>query len=144
MGQHCITGLWVVLSIMLTAAIIFSMFSPVWFQNFDNHPRHTNISHRDIRQSDAISFGILRYCRDAHTYELMFQCPFYSGLTSMPSLAWRVCTIIYAVGAGLMIIGVLLTSFGMCMRDEQAKRLRILIAYIQIFAGKNALAFVSR
>lgn len=150
MGAYCISCLWLSTTILFTSGIIFSMLSPVWFENSNVttfKPNTTSTSTKKYGTSrqqsnkygtvsqkvNAIaSFGLIRYCRISELDDVMVKCQFFSSLQDMPSIAWLITTIIFSIGIALFLISVLLSAFGICTSKHNSDKLRIALAYLQV------------
>lgn len=139
MGRNCITVLWACLTVFFTVAIVFAMISPVWFESvtLSRKTEQNEISTTVANNYELVSFGIIRYCSRYDLPDIMRNCRFFGSFKEMPSIAWMISTVIYALGLVCFAISVALAAVIFCTSEELAERLKIVSAYVQAVGGKS-------
>lgn len=131
MGSKCITAVWIFLTITLACAITLSLLSPVWFKNEIKTNMAINVETHSVRKNDILSFGLLRYCKRYQLVNVLFKCQFYDIFNGMPSIAWIISGSLFSIGMLLFVLCVLLSIFGLCLRQHNGAKYRAGLAYIQ-------------
>lgn len=130
MGK-CITALWVILTMTFTMGICFSFVSPIWFEN-KTEPKHIVGQSRKLSKYDPVAMGMIRFCHRYQLPNVIEKCAFFTSLKDIPSVAWMVSAIIYAIGAVFFIVSFIMALISVCMRRDLGDKLKIAVAYIQV------------
>jgi len=131
MGK-CVTAFWVVLTILFTLAICFSFISPVWFQNEAELKHVVGQSRQISNQYDPVALGMIRFCHRYQLSQAIQKCGFFTSLKDMPSIAWMVSAIIYAIGCVFFIVSVIMAFISICTKSSMSDKLKVATAYIQV------------
>jgi len=137
MGTRCITALWVILTTLFTLAICFAFISPVWFENKRERKQTVGSSRQQIHEYDQVSLGIARFCHRYEMGDVIKSCKFFTSPGDMPSIAWMISAIIYAIGAVFFLVSLFLAFLCVCMREGACNKLKVAATYIQVIGGKN-------
>ena len=138
----CITALWVIMTMLFTCGVCFSFISPVWFEN-KTQSRHNTLLPTSGKSGpassyDPITLGIIRFCnRDELTDDVIRGCRFFTSFKEMPSIAWTVCAIVYAVGCVFFMVSVVMALISVCVGSSAGEKMKIVAAYVQVTGGKS-------
>ena len=140
MGR-CITALWVCMTILFTCGVCFSFLSPVWFENKTQRRHNTLLpttkTSGPSSAYDPVALGMIRFCnREELADDVIRGCRFFTSFKEMPSIAWTVCAIVYAVGCVFFMISVVMALVSVCVGASVGEKMKIVAAYVQITAGR--------
>ncbi|XP_064786664.1 LHFPL tetraspan subfamily member 6 protein-like isoform X2 [Oncorhynchus masou masou] len=100
---------WALLSFLCAAASCVGFFMPYWLLG--------------SQMGKPVSFGTFRRCSypvrdEARQATVMLeQCGRYASFQGIPSLEWRICTVIIGLGCGLLLLVALTALMGFCLSD---------------------------
>ncbi|XP_059820012.1 LHFPL tetraspan subfamily member 6 protein isoform X1 [Hypanus sabinus] len=106
----CAGVLWAVLSLLCAAASCTGFFMPYWLLG--------------SQLDKPVSFGVFRRCtypvrQDDHPQSVVMveQCGRYATFLGIPSLAWKICSVVTGVGCGLLLLVALTAIMGCCVSE---------------------------
>uniref|UniRef100_A0A8C8EYV8 LHFPL tetraspan subfamily member 6 protein n=1 Tax=Oncorhynchus tshawytscha TaxID=74940 RepID=A0A8C8EYV8_ONCTS len=105
----CAGVVWALLSFLCAAASCVGFFMPYWLLG--------------SQMGKPVSFGTFRRCSypvrdEVHQATVMLeQCGRYASFQGIPSLEWRICTVVTGVGCGLLLLVSLTALMGCCVSD---------------------------
>lgn len=130
----CTGVIWALLSLLCAAASCVGFFMPYWLLG--------------SQMDKPVSFGTFRRCsypvrdEESHTTVMLEQCGRYASFHGIPSLAWRISTVVTGVGCGLLLLVGLTALMGCCITDLISRTIGRVAGGIQ-FMGGESLACVA-
>ncbi|XP_052321204.1 LHFPL tetraspan subfamily member 6 protein-like isoform X2 [Oncorhynchus keta] len=118
---------WALLSFLCAAASCVGFFMPYWLLG--------------SQMGKPVSFGTFRRCSypvrdEARQATVMLeQCGRYASFQGIPSLEWRICTVIIGLGCGLLLLVALTALMGFCLSDLISRTIGRVAGGIQFFGG---------
>lgn len=137
--MSAISVLWTILSLILLFTCSLAFFSPFWHEHIPD-PTSANNS------ETFIAFGLLRFCLkeqfvtlgDINEWRASKYCSFYKGIfPGIPSVFWKVATIMYALALVLLLACLLLAHISCCRKVICGKSVFSIAGIIQGIAGKD-------
>lgn len=141
--MSAISVLWTILSLILLFTCSLAFFSPFWHEHIPD-PTSANNS------ETFIAFGLLRFCLkeqfvtlgDINEWRASKYCSFYKGIfPGIPSVFWKVATIMYALALVLLLACLLLAHISCCRKVICGKSVFSIAGIIQGIAA--LLLFIS-
>ena len=141
--MSAISVLWTILSLILLFTCSLAFFSPFWHEHIPD-PTSANNS------ETFIAFGLLRFCLkeqfvtlgDINEWRASKYCSFYKGIfPGIPSVFWKVATIMYALALVLLLACLLLAHISCCRKVICGKSVFGIAGIIQGIAGNNNITF---
>ncbi|CDQ58622.1 unnamed protein product [Oncorhynchus mykiss] len=126
----CAGVVWALLSFLCAAASCVGFFMPYWLLG--------------SQMGKPVSFGTFRRCSypvrdEVHRATVMLeQCGRYASFQGIPSLEWRICTVVTGVGCGLLLLVSLTALMGCCVSDLISRTIGRVAGGIQ-FVGEKCL-----
>ncbi|XP_042152450.1 LHFPL tetraspan subfamily member 6 protein isoform X1 [Oncorhynchus tshawytscha] len=105
----CAGVIWTLLSLLCAAASCVGFFMPYWLLG--------------SQMDKPVSFGTFRRCsypvrdEESQATVILEQCGRYASFQGIPSLEWRICTVVTGVGCGLLLLVALTALMGCCISD---------------------------
>ncbi|XP_039601765.1 LHFPL tetraspan subfamily member 6 protein [Polypterus senegalus] len=105
----CAGTVWALLSFLCAAASCVGFFMPYWLLG--------------SQMGKTVSFGTFRRCsypvRDESRQQTIMveQCGRYASFQGIPSLEWKICTVVTGVGCGLLLLVALTALMGCCISE---------------------------
>uniref|UniRef100_A0A8C4XEE8 LHFPL tetraspan subfamily member 1 n=1 Tax=Erpetoichthys calabaricus TaxID=27687 RepID=A0A8C4XEE8_ERPCA len=105
----CAGTVWALLSFLCAAASCVGFFMPYWLLG--------------SQMGKPVSFGTFRRCsypvRDESRQQTIMveQCGRYASFQGIPSLEWKICTVVTGVGCGLLLLVALTALMGCCISE---------------------------
>uniref|UniRef100_A0A8C8A3C2 LHFPL tetraspan subfamily member 6 n=1 Tax=Oryzias sinensis TaxID=183150 RepID=A0A8C8A3C2_9TELE len=105
----CTGVIWALLSLLSAAASCVGFFMPYWLLG--------------TQMDKPVSFGTFRRCsypvrdEERQMTVMLEQCGRYASFHGIPSLQWRICTVVTGVGCGLLLLVALTALMGCCISD---------------------------
>lgn len=124
----CAGVVWALLSFLCAAASCVGFFMPYWLLG--------------SQMGKPVSFGTFRRCSypvrdEVHQATVMLeQCGRYASFQGIPSLEWRICTVVTGVGCGLLLLVSLTALMGCCVSDLISRTIGRVAGGIQFVGGK--------
>lgn len=130
----CTGVIWALLSLLCAAASCVGFFMPYWLLG--------------IQMDKPVSFGTFRRCsypvrdEESQTTVMLEQCGRYASFHGIPSLEWRICTVVTGVGCGLLLLVALTALMGCCISDLISRTIGRVAGGIQFVGGEYLYACV--
>ncbi|XP_014051348.1 LHFPL tetraspan subfamily member 6 protein isoform X2 [Salmo salar] len=127
----CAGVVWALLSFLCAAASCVGFFMPYWLLG--------------SQMGKPVSFGTFRRCSypvrdEVHQATVMLeQCGRYASFQGIPSLEWRICTVVTGVGCGLLLLVSLTALMGCCVSDLISRTIGRVAGGIQFVGGTTSL-----
>ena len=124
----CTGVIWAMLSLLCAAASCVGFFMPYWLLG--------------TQMDKPVSFGTFRRCsypvrdEERQATVMLEQCGRYASFHGIPSLEWRICTIVTGVGCGLLLLVALTALMGCCISDLISRTIGRVAGGIQFVGGK--------
>ncbi|XP_073780418.1 LHFPL tetraspan subfamily member 6 protein isoform X2 [Danio rerio] len=105
----CTGVIWALVSLLSAAASCVGFFMPYWLLG--------------SQMDKAVSFGTFRRCsypvrdEERQATVMLEQCGRYASFQGIPSVEWRICTVITGVGCGLLLLVGLTALMGCCISE---------------------------
>ncbi|XP_072900057.1 LHFPL tetraspan subfamily member 6 protein [Hemitrygon akajei] len=124
----CAGVLWAALSLLCAAASCTGFFMPYWLLG--------------SQLDKPVSFGVFRRCtypvrQDDHPQSVVMveQCGRYATFLGIPSLAWKICSVVTGVGCGLLLLVALTAIMGCCVSELISRTVGRVAGGIQFVGG---------
>lgn len=124
----CTGVIWALLSLLCAAASCVGFFMPYWLLG--------------SQMDKPVSFGTFRRCsypvrdEESHSTVMLEQCGRYASFHGIPSLAWRISTVVTGVGCGLLLLVGLTALMGCCISDLISRTIGRVAGGIQFIGGE--------
>ncbi|XP_028857063.1 LHFPL tetraspan subfamily member 6 protein-like isoform X2 [Denticeps clupeoides] len=118
---------WALLSMLSAAASCVGFFMPYWL-----------LGHQ---MDKPVSFGTFRRCsypvrdEERQTTVMLEQCGRYASFQGIPSVEWRVCTVLAGAGCGLLLLVGLTALMGCCVSELISRAIGRIAGAIQLVGG---------
>ncbi|XP_063967027.1 LHFPL tetraspan subfamily member 6 protein-like [Lytechinus pictus] len=133
-GLTAVGILWSIVSIIATMASSIGLFMPYWMRG---HMFNGTL---------PVHFGVFRRCNyPTAPNNYVFDCGHYTTFGDIPTLTWKICTIVIGLACiSSMFVG-LTSLLACCMRDLVTRKVGKVCGVIQFIAGfteerENALS----
>ncbi|CAG12782.1 unnamed protein product [Tetraodon nigroviridis] len=123
----CSGVIWALLSLLSAAASCVGFFMPYWLLG--------------SQMDKPVSFGTFRRCtypvrdEESQSTVMLEQCGRYASFYSIPSLEWRICTVVTGVGCGLLLLVALTALMGCCVSELISRTIGRVAGGIQFVGG---------
>uniref|UniRef100_A0A3B4UGN2 LHFPL tetraspan subfamily member 1 n=1 Tax=Seriola dumerili TaxID=41447 RepID=A0A3B4UGN2_SERDU len=123
----CTGVIWALLSLLCAAASCVGFFMPYWLLG--------------TQMDKPVSFGTFRRCsypvrdEERQATVMLEQCGRYASFNGIPSLEWRICTVVTGVGCGLLLLVALTALMGCCISDLISRTIGRVAGGIQFVGG---------
>ncbi|XP_067889541.1 LHFPL tetraspan subfamily member 6 protein [Heterodontus francisci] len=124
----CTGLLWAVLSLLCAAASCTGFFMPYWLLG--------------SQLDKPVSFGVFRRCTypvrqegQLQSVVMVEQCGRYASFQGIPSLAWKICSVVTGVGCGLLLLVALTALMGCCVSELISRAVGRVAGGIQFVGG---------
>ncbi|KAM6933717.1 LHFPL tetraspan subfamily member 6 protein [Xenentodon cancila] len=123
----CTGVIWALLSLLCAAASCVGFFMPYWLLG--------------TQMDKPVSFGTFRRCsypvrdEERQITVMLEQCGRYASFHGIPSLEWRICTVVTGVGCGLLLLVALTALMGCCISDLISRTIGRVAGGIQFVGG---------
>ncbi|XDV54361.1 hypothetical protein PO909_022663 [Leuciscus waleckii] len=123
----CAGVVWALLSFLCAATSCIGFFMPYWLLG--------------SQMGKSVSFGTFRRCSypirdEARGGTVMLeQCGRYASFQGIPSLEWRICTVVTGTGCGLLLLVALTAMMGCCVTDLISRTIGRVAGGIQFVGG---------
>uniref|UniRef100_A0A3Q3GS88 LHFPL tetraspan subfamily member 6 n=1 Tax=Labrus bergylta TaxID=56723 RepID=A0A3Q3GS88_9LABR len=123
----CTGVIWALLSLLCAAASCVGFFMPYWLLG--------------TQMDKPVSFGTFRRCsypvrdEERQATVMLEQCGRYASFHGIPSLEWRICTVVTGVGCGLLLLVALTALMGCCISDLISRTIGRVAGGIQFVGG---------
>lgn len=130
----CTGVIWALLSLLCAAASCVGFFMPYWLLG--------------TQMDKPVSFGTFRRCsypvrdEESQVTVMVEQCGRYASFHGIPSLEWRICTVVTGVGCGLLLLVGLTALMGCCISDLISRTIGRVAGGIQFVGGEFLCLFV--
>lgn len=131
----CSGVIWALLSLLSAAASCVGFFMPYWLLG--------------SQMDKPVSFGTFRRCtypvrdEESQSTVMLEQCGRYASFYSIPSLEWRICTVVTGVGCGLLLLVALTALMGCCISELISRTIGRVAGGIQFVGGElNLMCWV--
>ncbi|KAA8594015.1 hypothetical protein FQN60_004849 [Etheostoma spectabile] len=127
----CTGVIWALLSLLCAAASCVGFFMPYWLLG--------------TQMDKPVSFGTFRRCsypvrdEEKQATVMLEQCGRYASFNGIPSLEWRICTVVTGVGCGLLLLVALTALMGCCISDLISRTIGRVAGGIQFVGGLLAV-----
>lgn len=127
----CTGVIWALLSLLCAAASCVGFFMPYWLLG--------------TQMDKPVSFGTFRRCsypvrdEERQATVMLEQCGRYASFHGIPSLEWRICTVVTGVGCGLLLLVALTALMGCCISDLISRTIGRVAGGIQFVGGSFML-----
>lgn len=124
----CAGAVWALLSLLCAAASCVGFFMPYWLLG--------------MQMDKPVSFGTFRRCsypvrdEERQATVMLEQCGRYASFHGIPSLEWRICTLVTGVGCGLLLLVALTALMGCCISELISRTIGRVAGGIQFVGGK--------
>uniref|UniRef100_A0AAY5K7Y0 LHFPL tetraspan subfamily member 6 n=1 Tax=Esox lucius TaxID=8010 RepID=A0AAY5K7Y0_ESOLU len=124
----CAGVVWTLLSLACAAASCVGFFMPYWLLG--------------SQMDKPVSFGTFRRCSypvrdEARQATVMLeQCGRYASFQGIPSLEWRICTVVTGTGCGLLLLVALTALMGCCISDLISRTIGRVAGGVQFIAAE--------
>ncbi|KAI4883505.1 hypothetical protein NFI96_024963, partial [Prochilodus magdalenae] len=124
----CAGILWALVSLLSAAASCVGFFMPYWLLG--------------SQMGKPVSFGTFRRCsypiRDEQRQAtvMLEQCGRYATFQGIPSVEWRVCTVVTGAGCGLLLLVALTALMGCCVSELISRAIGRVAGGIQFVGAK--------
>lgn len=124
----CTGVIWTLLSLLCAAASCIGFFMPYWLLG--------------TQMDKPVSFGTFRRCsypvrdEERQATVMLEQCGRYASFHGIPSLEWRICTVVTGVGCGLLLLVALTALMGCCISDLISRTIGRVAGGIQFVGGE--------
>lgn len=124
----CVGVVWALISLLSAAASCVGFFMPYWLLG--------------SQMGKPVSFGTFRRCSypvrdEVHGGTVMMEnCGRYASFLSIPSLEWRICTVVMGTGCGLLLLVALTALMGCCVSDIISRAIGRAAGGIQLVGGE--------
>ncbi|XP_037534252.1 LHFPL tetraspan subfamily member 6 protein-like [Nematolebias whitei] len=131
----CSGVIWTLLSLLCAAASCVGFFMPYWLLG--------------TQMDKPVSFGTFRRCsypvrdEEKQMTVMVEQCGRYASFHGIPSLEWRICTVVTGVGCGLLLLVALTALMGCCISDLISRTIGRVAGGIQFVGGEHKRCRVS-
>lgn len=125
----CTGVIWTLLSLLCAAASCVGFFMPYWLLG--------------TQMDKPVSFGTFRRCsypvrdEESQSTVMLEQCGRYASFHGIPSLEWRICTVVTGVGCGLLLLVALTALMGCCISDLISRTIGRVAGGIQFVGGED-------
>ncbi|KAG7258001.1 hypothetical protein CRUP_022477 [Coryphaenoides rupestris] len=133
----CTGAVWALLSMLCAGASCVGFFMPYWLLG--------------VQMDKPVSFGTFRRCsypvRDEQqggATVMLEQCGRYASFQGIPSLEWRICTVVTGVGCGLLLLVALTSLMGCCVSDLISRTIGRVAGGIQFVGASGSARAVTR
>ncbi|XDV31834.1 hypothetical protein PO909_002783 [Leuciscus waleckii] len=105
----CTGMIWALVSLLSAAASCVGFFMPYWLLG--------------SQMDKPVSFGTFRRCsypvrdEERQATVMLEQCGRYASFQGIPSVEWRICTVVTGVGCGLLLLVALTALMGCCISE---------------------------
>lgn len=129
----CTGVIWALLSLLCAAASCVGFFMPYWLLG--------------TQMDKPVSFGTFRRCsypvrdEESQSTVMLEQCGRYASFHGIPSLEWRICTVVTGVGCGLLLLVALTALMGCCISDLISRTIGRVAGGIQFVGGELTSLF---
>ncbi|GCC34244.1 LHFPL tetraspan subfamily member 6 protein [Chiloscyllium punctatum] len=124
----CVGMLWATLSLLCAAASCTGFFMPYWLLG--------------SQLDKPVSFGVFRRCTypvrqegQLQSVVMVEQCGRYASFLGIPSLAWKICSVVTGVGCGLLLLVALTALMGCCVSELISRTVGRVAGGIQFVGG---------
>ena len=130
----CIGMLWSLFSFLSMLATFVGFFMPFWITGHLSAPERPN-------QTAATHFGLWRRCNyliltKRDTLDIQEACGRYADFTDIPTIWWKIATVLVGVGCALSVFISFLGLLTCCISKVMSKNLAKTTAVFQFIAGK--------
>ena len=124
-GLTAIGILWSIVSVLSTMACSIGLFMPYWMRG------------TMLNGTIPVHFGVFRRCNyPTSPNNYVFDCGHYTTFTDIPTLTWKICTIVIGLACiASMFVG-LTSLLACCMRDLVTRKVGKVCGVIQFFSGR--------
>ncbi|XP_061638278.1 LHFPL tetraspan subfamily member 6 protein isoform X2 [Phyllopteryx taeniolatus] len=128
----CAGVVWALLSLLCAAASCVGFFMPYWLLG--------------TQMDKPVSFGTFRRCsypvrdEERQATVMLEQCGRYASFYGIPSLEWRICTVVTGVGCGLLLLVALTALMGCCISELISRTIGRVAGGIQFVGGTKGVA----
>ena len=141
--------LWAAVSIIAAGTACTSFYWADWIHGQTQLPV-------EIGQNETFRFGLFRRCnyiqvnRSSSDFNqgvsLQRECGRYQNFEDIPSVYWQVSTVLFGIGAGLLVLVALTAFFALFLEDVCNKTLSVIAGLFQGLAGelKSSSEFLGR
>jgi len=132
--------IWTILSLFATLIACLGFFMPYWLTG-DTLPSNGNDA--ALLSGRATSFGTFRRCGYGHVtsdeagggVRVVVRCGRYSSFDDIPTVWWRVTTVLVGAGCSLGVVVCSAALLCCCITDAMSRRLGVVACLVQLFAG---------
>ncbi|KAK3531296.1 hypothetical protein QTP70_016269 [Hemibagrus guttatus] len=123
----CAGVVWSLVSLLSAAACCVGFFMPYWLLG--------------SQMDKPVSFGTFRRCSypvrdEARQATVMLeQCGRYASFQGIPSVEWRICTVITGTGCGLLLLVALTALMGCCVSELISRTVGRVAGGVQFVGG---------
>ncbi len=124
----CTGMIWALVSLLSAAASCVGFFMPYWLLG--------------SQMDKPVSFGTFRRCsypvRDEERQAtiMLEQCGRYASFQGIPSMEWRICTVVTGVGCGLLLLVALTAVMGCCISELISRTIGRAAGGMQFLGGE--------
>lgn len=124
----CTGVIWALLSFLCAATSCVGFFMPYWLWG--------------SQLGTSVSFGTFRRCsypvhdESRQMMVMVEECGRYASFQGIPSVEWRICTIVTGLGCGLLLLVALTALMGCCVSELISRTVGRVAGGIQFLGGK--------
>ncbi|XP_016391937.1 lipoma HMGIC fusion partner homolog [Sinocyclocheilus rhinocerous] len=125
----CTGMIWALVSLLSAAASCVGFFMPYWLLG--------------SQMNKPVSFGTFRRCsypirdEERQATVMLEQCGRYASFQGIPSVEWRICTVVTGVGCGLLLLVALTALMGCCISELISRTIGRAAGGIQFLGEMN-------
>lgn len=121
---------WAFLSLVTAMASSTSYFLPYWLFG--------------SQLGKPVSFSTFRRCNypvqgEGNSLSMVEECRRYASFSTIPSLAWQMCTVVTGAGCALLLLVALAAVLGCCMEELISRMMVRCMGAAQFVGGKTVL-----
>ncbi|KAL6079874.1 hypothetical protein STEG23_008720, partial [Scotinomys teguina] len=127
----CTGVIWALFSFLSAATACVGFFMPYWLWG--------------SQLGKPVSFGTFRRCsypvqdESRQMMVMVEECGRYASFQGIPSVEWRICTIVTGLGCGLLLLVALTALMGCCVSDLISRTVGRVAGGIQFLGGQKML-----
>nr|XP_035970497.1 LHFPL tetraspan subfamily member 6 protein isoform X1 [Halichoerus grypus]XP_035970498.1 LHFPL tetraspan subfamily member 6 protein isoform X1 [Halichoerus grypus]XP_035970499.1 LHFPL tetraspan subfamily member 6 protein isoform X1 [Halichoerus grypus] len=125
----CTGVIWALLSFLCAATSCVGFFMPYWLWG--------------SQLGKSVSFGTFRRCsypvhdESRQMMVMVEECGRYASFQGIPSVEWRICTIVTGLGCGLLLLVALTALMGCCVSELISRTVGRVAGGIQFLGDMN-------
>lgn len=151
MTMSCVGYIWTLLSFLSMGLACVGFYLPFWLEGHMRDwawahgmtrgvTRDWSLSHEGTQTGTRSFLGVFRRCNYPRLVaegqiEIVMECGRYAEFWDIPSLWWKVTTVIIGVGCGLSLLVSFTSILSICIEDVISKTIAKVGGLLQFIAG---------